>query len=236
MDLSLTIMGVAALAVAGLLALWARHRRALFERYAELAVQSERVKRDLSVRELKVKQLQSRIEAYVEESESAEQKVRDLDVRVTQLSERLNEKWQLGRKLKGVVKLRKQNLTGLEAEIERWEQRLVTLRSANRDWALRQDQLEARLKSIKSDAFQQEDLVDQLAELLGKVPPILDQPVVDNTAAQSTDHSGEQEIDALRAHMQLLEGQLHYWQSKVSDLGFAMQDIASNDESKSSAG
>lgn len=225
MDVSTIVIVIAGVTVAGLLAVWGWNRRKLLERYAELVLHNDRIQRDLHARQLKVKQLQQRINAYVEEAGGAEQAVRDLDVRITQLSERLNEKWQLGRKLKGVVKLRKQNMVGLEAEIARWDGRLASLRAANKDWALQQDDLQAQLKGIKAEAFEQEDLVSNLFGLISKAEPVLTDRV---DGDKDTSEHGE--IEALRAHMQLLEGQLHYWQSKVSDLGFAVQDIASNDE------
>lgn len=219
--IDLTAMSLVALLVyviaasAGLFA-WKRHRQGVLEVYSEQAARREKLLDDVHTRRVKVAQLRKRITSFEEESSALELETRDLDARISQLSERLNEKWQLGRKLSGVVRMRKQNLVGLEGELSRWEERLDKLRSANRDWALRQDELTRELSLVKNEYFAAEDVASEHAERNGADPRLPDQ--VTNREAD--------DFSQLKAKMQLLEGQLAYWQSKVSDLGFAVRDMS----------
>lgn len=194
---------------------WRRHRREVMEVYNEQTARRERLLDDVHTRRVKVAQLRKRIAAFEEESSALEHETRDLDARISQLSERLNEKWQLGRKLSGVVRMRKQNLVGLEGEIGRWQERLDKLRGANRDWALRQDKLTRALSTVKNHHFDEEDVASEQTD--ADNPPLLNQVMTADT----------DDVSELKAKMQLMEGQLAYWQSKVSDLGFAVRDMSS---------
>ncbi|MCR9278796.1 MAG: hypothetical protein NXH85_12550 [Pseudomonadaceae bacterium] len=208
---------LACLLVAGIsLVAWKRHRREVMEGYSEQAARREKLLDDVHTRRVKVAQLRKRIGAFEEESSALELETRDLDARISQLSERLNEKWQLGRKLSGVVRMRKQNLVGLEGEISRWQERLDKLRCANKDWALRQDKLTRELSVVKNQHFDEEDLAREQVE--EECPALLDQAHI----------SDVDDVSELKAKMQLMEGQLAYWQSKVSDLGFAVRDMSSD--------
>ncbi len=216
-SVSLVVLLVGVLAACVGLYAWRRHRRDLLEIYGEQTARREKLLDDVHTRRVKVAQLRKRIAAFEEESSTLELETRDLDARINQLSERLNEKWQLGRKLSGVVRLRKQNLVGLEGELSRWQERLDKLRGANRDWALRQDKLTRELSAVKNQHFDEEDIASERADFESENPPLLEQ-----VKARDTD-----DVSELKAKMQLLEGQLAYWQSKVSDLGFAVRDMTS---------